>query len=837
MATTRIYCCEALGEEVNSALAGGCLQGAKCTTFAGCCGRPPISWDDLRRLCGGSPAIVVGGECLGHLGAPPDDLRRIQLLKKRHCAALICGDYAFDRLTAAGGYLVTPGWLSRWRSFVEGWGFDEITGAEFFAESCARITLVDTGSLPGSLTTLAEFGAFVQRPVESVPVGLELLALQLQRAHDELELQETGEGDDGVAPASDYALLLDLLSRLSSSSGEQRVVEELLSVFAMLFGAREVAFIPGNGGPLYRHGEVLTKDVTLRQLAGRVGGSFEITAQGAGFMVRLDHNGLVGWLWAGYFAMPQHLQRYLNLAVSAANVCAMAIVSARTVYRNLKESEDKYRLLFENMGNGFALLKMLLGPMGTPADFSFVEVNPAFEAFTGHCEEDLVGRTMLELLPEFEPSQLESLGRLAREGTPLFLERYFFNGKWCQVWLFRPKPGYCGMIINEITKQKLLEDKLRQAIKMESVGRLAGGVAHEFNNMLSVIIGYAEMLAMEYHGHQRIAENLHEICKAAQRSRDLTAQLLCFSRQQLISPKTIDANEALAELARKVSTLAGSGARIALKLCRESWPVRIDPAQLEEIVANIVSNAGAAMPHGGDLVIGTKNISVGEEVCSTNIDAVPGEYLEIAISDSGHGMDRETCRRVFEPFFTTREVGQGSGLGLASVYGMVTQNGGFVTVESERGVGTTFRVYLPRFQERVQELKAVPVGQATGTVLVVEDDEIVGKMTLKMLEHMGYRVLLAENSTQALELCRAEHSIDLVLSDVMLPGASGKDAVETILALRPDLKIIYMSGYAPETLLDKGVDHSRVNFIQKPFDMASLGEKIKSALTGSFAAE
>ncbi|MBJ6798764.1 response regulator [Geomonas propionica] len=835
MAITRIYCCEALGADVKSALAGVCLGAAECTTFTGCCGRPPVSWDDLRRLCGGSPAIVVGGECLGHLGPPPNDLRRVQLLKKRHCAALICGDYTFDRLTAAGGYLVTPGWLGRWRTFVEGWGFDESTGADFFAESCARITLLDTGSSPDTPRFLEEFGAFVQRPVQSVPVGLELLSLQLQRAYDDLARQQARQGEAPPASASDYALLLDLLSKLSSSSGEQRVVEELLSLFAMLFGAGELAFIPGNGAPLYRHGEAVTEDQRLRRFAAQVQGGFEVAGDLTGFLVRLSHNGLVGWLWAGHFATPQYLERYLNLAASAANVCAMAIVSARTVYRHLKESEDKYRLLFENMGNGFALLKMLLGPMGTPADFSFVEVNPAFEAFTGRNEEELVGRTMLELLPGFEPSQLESLGRLASEGTPLALERYFFNGKCCQVWLFRPKPGYCGMIINDITEQKLLEDKLRQAIKMESVGRLAGGVAHEFNNMLSVIIGYAEMLAMEYQGHRHIGDNLKEICKAAQRCRDLTAQLLCFSRQQLIAPKTVDVNQELGELARKVSHLAGGGTHLALKLCREPWPVRIDPAQFEEIVANIVTNAGAAMPDGGDLVIRTGNVTVGEEICSANIDAAPGEYLEIAITDSGHGMDRETCRRVFEPFFTTREVGQGSGLGLATVYGMVTQNGGFVTVESERGVGTTFRVCLPRFQDRVHELKAVPAGQASGTVLVVEDDEIVGRMTLKMLEHMGYRVLLAADSTEALELCREEHAIDVVLSDVMLPGASGRDAVEGILALRPDLKVIYMSGYAPETLLDKGVDHGRVNFIQKPFDMASLGEKIKSTLTGHFA--
>lgn len=701
MATPRIYCCEALGAEVNAALACGSFDGVGCSTFAGCCGRPPVSWSDLRRVTGGAPAIVVGGECLAHLGPAPDDLGQLSLLKRKHCASLVCGDYAFDRMTGAGAYLVTPGWLEKWREFVKGWGFDGSTAADFFAESCARITLLDTGSSAESGKWLQEFASFVDRPAETVPVGLELLVLQLKQALQDRQRRRAyrQQAAGAPVPASDYALLLDFLSRLPGSGGERRVVEELLAFFGMLFGAAEVAFVPaGKGEALLRHGEVVTGDRVLRQLADELDGAFQVVAEG-GFLVRLSHDGTVGWLWSAGFALPHHLQSYLNLAVTGANVCAMAIASARAVNRNLKEREEKYRLLFENMSNGFALLEMLLGPMGAPADFRFVEVNPAFEEFSGKTSSELVGRTLLEFLPDFDPEQLESLALLAREGPPLALERYFFDGKCCQVWFFRPKPGYCGMIINDITRQKFLEDKLRHAMKMESVGRLAGGVAHDFNNMLSVIIGYAELLGLEYHGNKRIADSLYEICKAAQRSRDLTAQLLSFSRQQLIRPKTLDARAAVGELADRVSHLAGDRTRVSLQLGHDPWPVKMDPAQFQEIVCNIVRNAGAAMPRGGTLEIKSRNVTLGEDECAGNLDAVPGDYLEISFADTGHGMDQETCEHIFDPFFTTREVGQGSGLGLATVYGMVTQNGGFVNVDSERGAGTTFRIYLPRVRE------------------------------------------------------------------------------------------------------------------------------------------
>ncbi|TGU74613.1 response regulator [Geomonas terrae] len=830
-----ICCCETLGPEVKGAIVQGRIAGFDCRTFHGCCGRPPLNWEDVRRICDGQPAILVGGECLASLGSVPDDMHRVLVLKKQHCAAVVCGERTFERLTTAGSFVVTSGWVANWRGFLDGWGFDRATAVDFFAESCAGITLLDTGSNPEGEEAVREFGTFVQRPVEVLPVPPELLALQLEKARGELQRLET-EGR-GTAPASDYALLLDMLSRVAKSDGEERVVDDMLAFFSLLFGAEELAYIPAaSGKALRRYGVQATGEETLRALAQRMDAGFHIEEAARCFMVRLSHDDVVGWLWFGGFATPEHTRSYLNLAVTAADVCAMAISSARSVHRDLKEREEKYRLLFENMGNGFALLQMLLGPEGMAADFRFVEVNPAFESFTGQKAQELVGRTLLDVLPGFDTVQLETLGRLVLEGTPIALERYSIDARCCQVWLFRAKPGYCGLIINDITKQKLLEDKLRESVKMESVGRLAGGVAHDYNNMLSVIIGYTELLLMEFHGNRRITECLREICKAAEHSRDVTAQLLSFSRQQLISPKTLDINDAVSALAARWSTMWGAGIRVSLSLDESLWKVKIDPAQMEQVVSNIVRNAAAAMPDGGDLTIITRNVTLGEDDCSSHLDALPGDYAELAIADTGHGMDAETCRHIFEPFFTTREVGSGSGLGLATVYGMVTQNGGFVTVTSAPEAGTTFRIYLPSHVDRVAEHRALPAAHGSGTVLVIEDDEIVGRMTEKMLEHMGYRVLMAENSAQAIELCRdRETAIDLVLSDVMLPGASGREAVERILTLRPGLKIIYMSGYAAETLREKGVDRARVNFLQKPFDMASLNATIKSVLSESFA--
>ncbi len=835
-AALRICCCETIGTDLRAALSGWRCGAADCRTFVGRCGRPPLAWDEVRQLFGGHPGILVGGECLARLGAPPADLQQISLLQRPHCAELLCGGYTFGTLTSSGGYAVTPGWLRNWRAFIDGWGFDRATAAGFFAESCASIALVDTGSDPRAPEHLKAFGEFVGRRVEVVPVGLELLGLQLERAMAELERKLPGEGPEQTAVKplhdSDFAMLLEMLSAISTAGGEERVIEEMLAFFSILFGASEAVFIPARSGePLLRNGRCIADDLMLRAWAERLQAEHRLFDEPHGFMVRLSHNGPLGCLWVGGFVTPQHVYRYLNIAAMAAKVCALAVFSAQAVQESLRESEEKYRLLFEHMVNGFALYESVCDEAGVPVDYRFVEVNPAFEAFTGKTAQQLVGRKLREIFPNLDPSLLESLGELARDGAPVRLERYSIDlKKHYQVWIYRPRPGCFATILNDITQQKLLEEKLRQSIKMESVGRLAGGVAHDFNNMLSVIIGYAELLDMEYHDNKRISDTLGEICKAAEHSRDITAQLLAFSRQQLISPKIIDAADTLREMGRNLPALVGAGTEITLELSEELWKVRIDPTQLEQIVTNLALNAAAAMPEGGKLTIATLNSTVDEAGCAESLDAAAGEYVQLIVTDSGHGMDRETRLHIFEPFFTTREVGQGSGLGLATIYGIVTQNHGFVTVSSEPGGGSTFNIFLPRYRERGAEVREMKFAKGSGTVLLIEDDDIVGRMTAKMLEHMGYAVLLAESPAEAVEICSQERQIDLVISDVVMPGMSGREAVDRILALRPGVRVLYMSGYSPETVREKGVDGSAPNFIQKPFDINALNDKIKAAL-------
>lgn len=385
----------------------------------------------------------------------------------------------------------------------------------------------------------------------------------------------------------------------------------------------------------------------------------------------------------------------------------------------------------------------------------------------------------------------------------------------------------------DITEQRKLEEKLRQSLKMESIGRLAGGVAHDFNNKLAIILGYAELLRLEFPENQRLHKKLNDITTAAEHSRDITGQLLTFSRQQIISPKSINLNAAIKDTKRTLPRLIGEDIALSYDLAN-TWNVMIDPVQLDQIVMNLAVNAKDAMPDGGELKISTGNTTVDETFCQKYPDAYPGAYVQLTVSDSGCGMNIETLKHIFEPFYTTKEVGKGTGLGLATIYGIVTQNNGFITVSSEPGRGTTFSTYLPRLEERgeTKAKEANELVQGAGTVLLVEDDETVLKMTASMLELLGYSVLQAATPNDAIRLCGcAETRIDMVISDVIMPAMNGKAMIDRIKVLRPDIKTLFMSGYSSSHISEKGIVEGKVYFIQKPFNMVQLSEKVREVFT------
>ncbi len=387
-------------------------------------------------------------------------------------------------------------------------------------------------------------------------------------------------------------------------------------------------------------------------------------------------------------------------------------------------------------------------------------------------------------------------------------------------------------------ERNTLEIQLRQASKMEAVGRLAGGVAHDFNNMLGVILGHAEMAMEQIDPSMPICDDLREIVKAAQRSADLTRQLLTFARKQVIAPKAIDVNLILAGAAKMLQRLTGENVSYIMKPAADLWKIKIDPSQLEHVLANMCVNARDAITDVGNIVIKTENCSFDRDYCAHHPHFVQGEFVRISVSDNGCGMDQETLSRIFEPFYTTKEIGRGTGLGLAMVYGALQQNNGFINVESTLGKGSTFDLYLPRYTggEDGQENTIIftkPSLSLSKTILLVEDEAGLLKLIKAMLEQQGHLVFAADTPGRALVQAKElGDKIDLIVTDVVMPEMNGSELVEQLKALNPRLKHLFMSGYTASMIAQHGILSGGVHLIQKPFTKEDFIAKVNTVLSG-----
>ncbi len=371
---------------------------------------------------------------------------------------------------------------------------------------------------------------------------------------------------------------------------------------------------------------------------------------------------------------------------------------------------------------------------------------------------------------------------------------------------------------------------------MEAVGRLAGGVAHDFNNVLTVIAGYSSMIA-DLHSapSPELREYLEEIRRACDRASALTNQLLCFSRRHIMQPRVINLSSVITQGERMLRPLIGEDVELVRHLGPDVWNIRADPNQLDQVLVNLVVNSRDAMPGGGRITIETANAKLDESYPRTHLGIEPGEFVMLAVSDTGFGMDAATRERIFEPFFTTKEAGRGTGLGLSTVYGIVKQSGGDVWVYSEPGVGTTFKLYFPRVAgpEEVEVRATAPKRSLSNgeTVLVVEDDKAVRDLTTRMLERMGHKVLAAANGPQAIEIAGQFPSrIALLLTDVVLPKMNGCEVAEALAVLRPDIRILFLSGYTESAVLNSAIVKSGIDFLPKPFTEEALALKTQEIL-------
>ncbi len=386
----------------------------------------------------------------------------------------------------------------------------------------------------------------------------------------------------------------------------------------------------------------------------------------------------------------------------------------------------------------------------------------------------------------------------------------------------------------DVTERRTLEAQYRQAQKMEAVGRLAGGVAHDFNNVLTAILGYCDLLRADLGPDDPRQADLAEIQKAGMRAEGLTRQLLAFSRKQIIQPRVLDLNGVVADMQAMLDRLIGEDVKVVLDLRKDPALVMVDRGQAEQIVMNLAVNARDAMPGGGVLTIETAAVELDEDFSAMYPYVKPGPYVVLTVTDSGTGMTPEVQARLFEPFFTTKELGKGTGLGLATVYGIVKQSGGSINVYSEIGTGSSFKVYFPRADVADRAVDAPPAGArppAGGqTVCVVEDEEGLRGLARRLLERQGYTVLVAANADEALQVFEQHPSIDVLLTDVVMPGSSGPELTRRLVERRPSLKVVYMSGYTDEAIVHHGVLDPGIAFLHKPFTAEALGRKIREVL-------
>jgi nitrogen-specific signal transduction histidine kinase/CheY-like chemotaxis protein len=391
-------------------------------------------------------------------------------------------------------------------------------------------------------------------------------------------------------------------------------------------------------------------------------------------------------------------------------------------------------------------------------------------------------------------------------------------------------------VTQDITERRQLEEQFRQSQKMDAFGQLAGGVAHDFNNLLTIINGYSDLLLDSLPPGDPNRELLSEIHKAGERSAGLTRQLLAFSRQQILAPRVLDLNEVVADMDRMLRRLIGEDVELRTVPAAELDSVRADPGQLEQVIVNLVVNARDAMPKGGQLTIETANSTIDESSTVAHAVVPPGSYVLLMVSDTGVGMDAETQARIFEPFFTTKERGKGTGLGLATVYGIVKQSGGYILVYSELAHGTTFKVYLPRVAapaDPVIAAAAKPSGSLQGseTILVTEDQEEVRNLIRRMLQMRGYNLLVAASGQEALLLADTRPGeIDLLLTDVVMPGIGGRELALLLGPKHPHMKVLFLSGYTDESIVHRGLLAPGLAFLQKPFSADALARKVRAVL-------
>lgn len=517
-------------------------------------------------------------------------------------------------------------------------------------------------------------------------------------------------------------------------------------------------------------------------------------------------------------------------------LCARDVSERMAAEQALRESEARYRDLFDNASD----LVCVLTPEGR-----FLYVNRAWQSRTGYSDGELRSRQLADVVGPACRGSLETVLHQVLEGdrmTHVDLTLVTRDGVDIPVEANLGSTRHDGTpvavrgIFRDITERRRIEDQLRRAERMQAAGRLAGGVAHEVNNMMTGVLGYSEFLLNSLDPRDSRAEEVRQVIRAATRASDVTRQLLAFTRQQVLRMEVLDPGQVVEGVAGLLQRTLGAEHQLDLRLDPSAGAVRADRTQLDQVLVNLVLNARDAMTRPGTVRVSTEAVTLDADYTSRHPEVVipAGPYVRLAVSDTGIGMSRDTMARVFEPFFTTKPVGQGTGLGLSTVFGIVKQCGGFIWVYSEPGQGSVFKIYLPRVAEAGPVAAPPPVvtnqGAGRETILLVEDEEMVRTLTARGLREHGYTVLEAATGTEALALLQNDGDTDLILCDVVMPGMGGREVARRVAALKPDLPVLFMSGYTGEDVVQRGLLDPEAPFLQKPFTATTVSQLVRSLL-------
>ena len=509
-----------------------------------------------------------------------------------------------------------------------------------------------------------------------------------------------------------------------------------------------------------------------------------------------------------------------------------------------RKVEDDYQRLFVEMINGFAVHKIICDDEGRPVDYRFLAVNPAFEKLTGLKSCDVLGKSVRDVMPDVDPLWIDRYGAVALTQEPTQFEHFSASlGKYYHVTAYSPTRGEFACIFEDITEirqaeeeRRLLQEQLEQSQKMEAIGHLAGGIAHDFNNILSVIIGYSDILiSSPLFKDPRVQSPCQEIRKSARRAKSLVEHLLAFGRKQSLDMKPVDVVQVISDMESMIRRLIGEDVDVVTVLPPSTDMIMADASQIEQILLNFAVNSRDAMTGTGMFAIETGRVVLSQDGIAPFSGLKPGPYLTLKVSDTGCGMDVETLKHLFEPFFTTKEKGKGTGLGLSTVYGIIKQHGGDIRVESNPGNGATFTTYLPIIEvgiktgvERSEPLENVP--QGTEKILILEDDEPLRHLVCAMLQMYGYTPVEALDGKDAIRLVAERKDIDMLLSDVVMPDMNGKQIYDRIVSIRPGLPALFMSGYTDAALAQRNHLDVKNLLIRKPFTAQSLCHKIRKIL-------